>query len=99
MNRSDSSFQAFLSFLERRVQLVDPEHFEEFKNVLHRRLDEWERSSVEAWGDIVQRSDKTGLMRPAGRLVENSRAESWETPTSMRNVDVECGAIVVRYIG
>ena len=97
LNREDLRFGEYLSFLERRVRLVDPDHIEEFESILERRLEEWESFGAEAWGDIARRSDKVVLMRPAGRPANEARTECWEVPTSMRNVDTACGATVVRY--
>ena len=97
LNREDLRFGEYLSFLKRRVRLVDPDHIEEFESILERRLEEWESFGAEAWGDIARRSDKVVLMRPAGRPPNEARTECWEVPTSMRNVDTACGATVVRY--
>jgi hypothetical protein len=55
-----------------------------------RQWDGWERTIWEAnpapWGD-----PKQGLMRYAGTLPDlDSKATTWDVPTSMRNVDAEC---------
>lgn len=99
LDRTDPKFEAFVSFLTERVQIVDPDHAREFENTLKRRLDEWENSQAEGWGDIARRADKLVLMRAAGRPAEDATSESWEVPTSMRNVDIACGAAVVLYPG
>ena len=98
-DRSNIHFGEFLSFLRDRVDTVDPEHALEFENLLGRRLDEWTNIQAEAWGDIAHPSDKLVLMRPAGRPKDDASSNAWEIPTSMRNVDVACGATVVRYPG
>lgn len=100
LDRADPKFQAFVSFLTKRVQLLDSSHMQEFENILKRRLDEWEHFEAEGWGDIAKHSGKLVLMRSAGRPVDDATSGIWEVPTSMRNVDVACGAtVVVRYPG
>ena len=96
LDRSDEKFSEFLSFLEKRVHHIDPDHMQEYESILERRLDEWEGTSAEAWGDIMQRSDRVVLMRPAGQPADEAKADCWEVPTSMRNVDITCGVSVVR---
>ena len=97
LNNVDEKFNSFLTFLKERVQMVDPDHLQEFEEVLDRRLEEWHCFSAEAWGDIVGKTGKVALMRPAGRPPDEAMEECWEVPTSMRNVDITCGAIVVHY--
>ena len=99
LDRDDSKFGAFVSFLSERVRLVDPDHAKEFEKILDRRLGEWWQSSAETWGSITGRSEGLALMRPAGRPTEDAAEKSWEIPTSMRNVDINCGVAVVRYPG
>ncbi len=93
----ETRFKAFISFLKARVDDVDPQHSKEFEDLLEGRLLEWQDGDAEAWGDITHKSDELVLMRAAGRPVEDIASDSWEVPTSMRNVDVACGAEVVRY--
>ena len=96
-NRSDDRFGSFLAFLKQRVARVDPEHVLEFENMLERRLNEWADTAADAWGEIAHQSDGLVLMRPAGRPADELSSDSWEVPTSMRNVDVACGTEVVSY--
>lgn len=97
IDREDRRFNAFVSFLAKRVQLVDPDHAQDFEKILDRRLEEWWRFGAETWGKISGSPDSSALMRPAGRVADDAAYESWEVPTSMRNVDINCGAVVVRY--
>ena len=77
---------------------VDPDHLNEFEEFLSRRIDEWETRRPERWGDLGGRRDDPMLMRIAGTCATTDDPDSWETPTSMRNVDVECSAeVVARY--
>ena len=95
----ETRFKSFISFLKARVDDVDPDHAEEFEVLLEGRLLEWIDGGAEAWGDITHSSDELVLMRAAGRPVEDLASDPcpWVVPTSMRNVDVACGAEVVRY--
>ena len=92
-------FLEFLEFLQERVRSVDPEHLQEFEDLLRLRVDQWETRCPESWGSLAGVRGEPALMRPSGTVATEGDAHSWETPTSMRNVDVECGAEVVpRYI-
>ena len=96
---ADPAFLEFLEFLQERVRSVDPEHLQEFEELLRLRVDEWEMRCPESWGSLAGVRDEPALMRPSGTAATEGDAHSWETPTSMRNVDVECGAEVTpRYI-
>lgn len=93
----DETFKHFLAFLRKRVESIDPEHLMEFDSLLERRLQEWTTRLPEQWGDVTGKSDQRTLMWPAGLPVPYDYAESWQTPTSLRNVDVECGVQVIPY--
>lgn len=91
-------FNRFLRFLRERVESVDPEHLEDFDELLGNRIDEWQQRKPEKWGDLGPPSGETVLMRPSGSTLTSDDEFSWPTPTSMRNVDVECEAqIISRY--
>jgi len=95
----DAAFCAFLDFLRERVRHIDPDHAQEFEQLLGDRLHEWDVRKPEAWGALMGTSELTTLMRPSGSPVKEDDSSMWEAPTSMRNVDVECVAEVVpRYI-
>ncbi len=97
---ADPAFASFVEFLRRRVQATDADHLPEFEEILEDRLDDWNHRRPKAWGVMMGDRDESMLMRPAGNEPGESELRSWETPTSMRSVDVECEAQVVpRYIG
>ncbi len=90
----DTTFEEFLDFLRSRVRSIDPDHLPEFEGLLADRLEYWEERSCGSWGSLAGSRDEPGLMRPAGSQKTDADQYSWETPTSMRNVDVECAAVV-----
>ncbi len=96
---SDPAFAAAIDRIRERVRRIDPEHYREFEEVLARRLQEWEESSAASWGTFGPPQDMRVLMRVAGTVAREGEEESWETLSSMRNVDVECGADVVPRYG
>jgi len=93
-SRSDKSFVEFLSFFRKRVEEIDSDHLLEYDSILESRLEEWESRPVDKWGDFDTSAEDPVLMRPAGRPPRENDLYSWETPTSMRNVDVECQAAI-----
>ena len=98
-DREDPAFVNFVEFLRERLRRVDPDHVQEFEDMLRERLDEWEERSSTVWGSLIGTRDEPALMRPSGTASTESDLYSWEVPTSMRTVDVECRADVVpRYI-
>ena len=98
-DREDPAFVNFVEFLRERLRRVDPDHVQEFEDMLRERLDEWEERSSTVWGSLIGTRDEPALMRPSGTASTESDLYSWEVPTSMRTVDVECRAdIVPRYI-
>jgi hypothetical protein len=92
---SDSSFEAAIDFVRERARRIDPEHHREFEEVLERRVEEWRQTSAASWGNFGPPADDRTLMRVAGTQAREGDEESWETLTSMRNVDVQCGADVI----
>ena len=83
-----------------RVAIVDEAEAEHLKEVFTRRLVEWQgwepvAWSASKWGD----DDHLPLLRQAGTWAPPAAAlMTWQTPTSMRNVDAECmSEVTLRY--
>ncbi|WP_307786524.1 helicase-related protein [Nocardia farcinica] len=82
-----------IELLRKRALIADADEVPVLERIAARRArewDRWERTIWEAnpapWGD-----PKQGLMRFAGTLPDlDSKANIWDVPTSMRNVDAEC---------
>jgi hypothetical protein len=74
-----------------RVEVIDPEERQRFEEVFDKRAAEWRRWQRTAWER--RNADESFLLLRAGEYVEpENQLLSWQTPTSMRNVDAECEA-------
>lgn len=94
----DEAFADFLRALRTRVRSIDEDHVADFELVLKARLDDWQERQPVRWGDLSHRKPGRVLMRTAGSAPLDEDDDSWETPTSLRNVDVACGAdVITRY--
>ncbi len=64
----------------------------DLERVLHKRLHEWRNWQRTKWDGNPEYGDPgNGLMRFPGTTVpQESRRVTWETPSSMRNVDANC---------
>lgn len=77
-----------------RVGVVDPDEQQQCERLLERRIQEWQRWERTRWSGNFQSQDAP-LLREAGAYVPREWVRlSWPTPTSMRNVDAECDAVI-----
>lgn len=82
--------------LLKRVKAVDPPELERLKETLKQRLAEWERWEPIEWS-AIRKDGNTPLLRRAGEYISPADSHlSWQTPTSLRNVDAECQAEITR---
>jgi len=82
--------------IERRCLSVDPEHASSLKSKLRTLMSKWDSVKPSRWGDFGKLDALRPLMYPAGSTPLPAWANSaWSTPSSMRNVDVECRAEVI----
>lgn len=95
LDESNPAFSEFLEYLRARVGRIDADHLPEFDALIRKRLDEWMDNRPKRWGDLGGAREERVLMRAAGTDRSEDDPDSWETPTSMRNVDVECRARVI----
>lgn len=78
-----------------RVDLIDEGEYERTLELIEEKLRYWKDELPMIYGSFGQSPD-IPLMYPAGtNPSEDIRVRSWATPTSMRNVDSTCDAIVV----
>ncbi len=76
-----------------RVRAVDGDEFQNFERVFEKRAGEWKAWQRTTWGD--RSGENLPLLRRAGSYVTREQARlSWPTPTSMRDVDAECEAVI-----
>jgi len=92
---ANREFTKFLDWLRNRIERIDPDHLPEFDGLVERRLQEWSDNNPKKWGEMMGDREERVLMRVPGTEATDKDSESWETPTSMRNVDVECGTLVI----
>jgi hypothetical protein len=79
----------------KRVRSVDPDELNSVSDELDIIFDKWCRASVSEYGKMYQEPDVIGvLMCPAGQARLTSDSPPFPTPTSMRNVDPNCGVYV-----
>jgi len=76
-----------------RVQTVDTDELQNFERVFNRRAEEWRVWQRNVWED--RSGENLPLLRYAGSYVSREQARlSWPTPTSMRDVDAQCEAVI-----
>lgn len=79
-----------------RVKAIDTNEYEATKKLIEERFGEWIRYSPLTYGNPMGQNSNNPLLYPAGFAVEEEiQNKAWATPTSMRNVDVECVARVI----
>lgn len=84
-----------LQFLEARVARIAPDEVDNFRTVFGRRRRDWEKWQPTEWKAGHNAGADVPLLRwPGSYATPDVTARSWETPTSMRNVDAECNAVI-----
>jgi hypothetical protein len=79
-----------------RVNSIDELECEKTINHINEQLDYWKRNPPIIYGSFGQ-IDDIPLMYPAGtNPPEDIKVRAWATPTSMRNVDSTCEAVVIQ---
>jgi hypothetical protein len=79
------------ALLKERSDFIDPAESQTLEEVFERRVAEWREWEPRFWTD--QGEYEAPLLRYPGVYEDPVRAQrSWSTPTSMRNVDLECQA-------
>lgn len=96
IEEAGSGIAEIREFLGARCQRVDPDHADSLKEKLQHLLEEWCDIRPGEWGRFGPPPPSRPLMYPAGtEPLEEWDDSPWPTPSSMRNVDVECDAQVI----
>ncbi|WP_425391599.1 helicase-related protein [Ekhidna sp.] len=83
------------NLIYKRVNLIDPSEQSKTIDLIEEKLDYWKNEQPVIYGSFGQ-PDNIPLMYPSGsNPAEDIKLRAWATPTSMRNVDATCDAIVV----
>lgn len=78
-----------------RVNLIDEAEREKTIELIEEKLEYWKNELPLIYGSFGQMTN-IPLMYPAGTSPsEEIKARAWSTPTSMRNVDSTCDAVVI----
>lgn len=78
-----------------RVNLIDDVEYEKTLELIEGKLEYWKNELPLIYGTFGQTTN-IPLMYPAGtNPPEDIKERAWSTPTSMRNVDSTCDAIVI----
>jgi len=92
---SAKTLEDMIASIRSRCERVDSEHSDLIVTKLRALLKEWDDFRPGIWGGFGPPPENQPLMYPAGTEPRAEWDVSWPTPTSMRNVDVECLARVV----
>lgn len=91
-----SLLDAVQHVIAERVQRVDPEEAAGTLALLSERLDHWRRVLPARYGGFGPPTQDLPLMYPAGSEPSiHWEGKSWPTPSSMREVDAGCEAVVI----
>jgi len=93
---TEQSITQIISHIDERCKRVDSEHAAALLDRLQNLLKVWNSIRPSEWGKFGPPPSRRPLMYPAGSEPLAEWDESpWPTPSSMRNVDVECDAKVI----
>ena len=96
INPDDASLKRIVGFIDDRCKRIDAEHAVALLAKLNKLLNDWSAVRPHEWGRFGSPPPSRPLMYPAGtEPLEDWDDSPWATPSSMRNVDVECDARVI----
>lgn len=86
----------FRDILVKRVDAVDPSERSTLDRILEKRLRQWKQWERTAWSSKPSSEDAPLLVMAGTHVPADWAHVSWQTPTSMRNVDAECGVSITK---
>nr|WP_294990484.1 helicase-related protein [uncultured Sediminibacterium sp.] len=78
-----------------RVNLIDSDEYEHAYQMIEEKLEYWKNELPFIYGTLGQPQDTPLMYRAGSNPSEEIKDRAWSTPTSMRNVDATCDALVV----
>lgn len=95
INPVSTSIEKAIDSIRERCCRIDSEHADVLKNKLQNLLFQWNEFKPGLWGQFGKPPENQPLMYPAGTEPRIEWDMSWPTPSSMRNVDIECQTRIV----
>lgn len=87
-----AEFDKIIDIIVNRAEGIDPQEVDDIKDLLDKKWQEWMGWLPEKYSSLSSNEETAPLLCPAGTLKPTSwSGRGWDTPTSMRNVDRECG--------
>jgi hypothetical protein len=97
INPKAALFDELIRCLKERCDGSDSDHADALEKKLRQLLGHWAAVKPSEWGRFGKPPQSRPLMYPAGtEPLDDWDDSAWATPSSMRNVDVECQASVVQ---
>ena len=89
---SEEDFKRIVNIIVERAEGIDPEEVNDIKDFLSKKWRTWKEWLPEKYSSFSGNEESAPLLCPAGSLRQSSWGDrGWDTPTSMRSVDRECG--------
>lgn len=88
---TDEEYKNIVDAIVERAEKIDPEEIDDIRKQLQQKWKEWKAWKPEKFHSFVL-GETAPLLCPAGTIKPpNWDDRGWDSPTSMRNVDRECG--------
>ena len=86
----ESKCEEFKNIFLERVKLIDEKSFTTAEKYFNKKLNYWKKGNFDNW-ESKKKDNETPLLVPQGNyLNEKLKFKTFQTMTSMRNVDAEC---------
>lgn len=98
LNEMNELRESIRRMIQDRVDSVDLDEREHVRQLIQRRMKEWEAWDPKEYGGFGMPPEDPPLMHPAGSISPTKwRGHSWPTLSSLRDVDSSCEAEITRY--